>query len=136
MSEELVAFLEKEGVVDILCAIPPQGIGFGELVDSVRISRGTLHTRLNEGLYPNPDSDIPGLWGRHSGGREDGKNLYVLMPRGRKLRAAMRHHGMPKLLNEIVTKTEEFDRQETLVLDAIKEYGLDNLSEVYSDTED
>lgn len=135
MSKELVEFLEKPGVVEIVCAIPPEGIGFGVLLDNVRISRGTLHTRLDEGLHSNNESEFPGLWGRHTGERSDGKSLYVLTERGRRLRGVMRRHGMPGMLREIITKTEEFDRQKANVLDAVDEYGLSEIDEFYSTDE-
>lgn len=132
MSEELREFLEKPGAVEIVCAIPPEGVGFGALLDTVRISRGTLHTRLDEGLHSNEESDFPGLWARHTGERQDGKSLYVLTEHGKRLRRLLRRHGMPSHLREIVTRTEEFDRQKTNVLDTVEEYGLHRLDEVYS----
>lgn len=136
MSEDLVTFLEKPGTVDILCALPPDGMGFGELLERVRISRGTLNRRLNEGLKSNKNNDFPGLWGRHTGKRTDGKAMYVLTQRGQQLQGAVKRHGLPTLLTEIVTKTTEFDRQKANLLDAVAEHGLDNLNDAYTNNND
>lgn len=137
MSDDLVRFLEREGVIDILCAIPARGIGFGDLLERVRISRGTLNARLREGLGEGDDEIGPlQLWGRHTGQREDGKTLYVLKRRGRRVNALLSHHGMPELLREIIAKSSEFDRQQEQVLGAVREHGLENASDAFSEDPD
>ena len=134
MSDELVSFLKSEGVFDILCAIPQAGIRFGDLLERVRISRGTLNSRLRQGCGEGDEEvTVPRLWGRHTGTREDGNPLYVLTPLGKQLRAVIVGHGMPYLLGEIIAKSNEFDRQQDQILDAIREHGIENIEDAYSE---
>jgi hypothetical protein len=40
---------------------------------------------------------------------------------------------MPELLREIIAKSSEFDRQQEQVLGAVREYGLENVGDAYSE---
>lgn len=125
MSQTLPEFLEEDGAWEILCALSNEELNTTELEEQIRVSRGTMYKRLNEG------EDLH-LFEYESATR-DGSAVKIYKPtfKARTIQIAMGQHHVQEIFRELCAKEEEFERQCEAVKEYVGEHGIRNLEEVF-----
>lgn len=125
--DDLLEFLKRDGAIEILATIHPDGTRFGELEEKIGASTDSLWRRLEEGL----ELDI--VEPRGITGERGASHAWALTAKGARLRYKLRKMGMVEdldLYRMYRERMELYEEEFREWVDEIEEGGsLDDVQE-------